>query len=198
MPISWSLVLLHPDPAAEMMSFPPLLVYLPSKGNGPLAVMTSLAPNALLGLAASLLWLTETTEIIASTTATTIVRATKAVALAVSTLLSRLASISVCCSFLFSGRAGLSPCRQPLPPCPSSSYLVQVVLSPPLSVRSQRLSAMPPFSPLRHSLGARRLSQQSHPFFSEPPKRCLTRIYGHRGSFIHPQVDCFLALSCSR
>ena len=41
--------------------------------------------------------------------------------------------------------------------------------------------------------GARRLSQQAHPFFPEPPKRCLPRIY--EGI---PQVDCLLALSCSR
>src|SRR5215204_1619646 len=33
----------------------------------------------------------------------------------------------------------------------------------------------------------------SHPFFPEPPKRCLPRIY--EGI---PQVDCLLALSCSR
>jgi hypothetical protein len=33
----------------------------------------------------------------------------------------------------------------------------------------------------------------SYPFFPEPPKRCLPRIY--EGI---PQVDCFLTLSCSR
>src|ERR671910_227150 len=92
---------LNPDPEAEMRSVPPLLLYVPVRGNPwlPLVAITSLAPNRLFGWGffffwAAPAWPTESIEAITSiTTATSIASPKNAFAFAVNTLLSGLTSM---------------------------------------------------------------------------------------------------------
>src|SRR5215217_4348014 len=116
---------------------PIVLFSVPSLGNAPLVLITSLAPNWLFGWGfgfggAAPAWPTESIEAITSiTTTTSIDSPTNVVAFAVNTLLSGLTSMFFLLLFLYRLGSGLT--QNPFY-LPTTSYLA-FLGSPPFSLR---------------------------------------------------------------